>query len=402
MEDVKKVVVIEQQDNIHKQLSSMLNELGITSPEIVWLSNHGLDQSREMEADCIIIDGALVESIKNTISEIRKYNSKKLIFMFDTLNNPRAHTAIMLGADVYFKGSGITGLIYKMYGTFQPHKAIHETQSYEQIKHNKKGKIIAVNSAKGGTGKTTIAINMAFQYSSKGLRVLLVDMAMYGNVGINMKIVHRGTGLSSIITALEQTGESIKNTGLNSIIKDNIYTYNSENIQIDVIIAATPLKMEKMAASEIEMIMNSLRELDYDVIILDTSSDLSKRNLAVVELADHVILVAAPELASGWNLLQYKEILQSIGVKDKCSLVVNRYSKNTGFFSRELEMELSCPLICEVPELNDLILWSNQGQAAGHQKKHWINTFYRRIAHQFMPIFTKKEIGIVKAGIFKK
>ncbi|WP_084024373.1 tyrosine-protein kinase family protein [Vulcanibacillus modesticaldus] len=68
----------------------------------------------------------------------------------------------------------------------------------------KNQKTILVTSPQGGSGKSTIAVNMAIHYAKKNLKVLLIDLAIYGSIPSMLKIPIRGKGMSSLITALEQ------------------------------------------------------------------------------------------------------------------------------------------------------------------------------------------------------
>ena len=50
------------------------------------------------------------------------------------------------------------------------------------------GKIIAVVSGKGGTGKTTSAINLAGELVRRGKKVLIVDTDTQGNATSNLEL----------------------------------------------------------------------------------------------------------------------------------------------------------------------------------------------------------------------
>jgi len=47
-------------------------------------------------------------------------------------------------------------------------------------------KVITLNNQKGGVGKTTVTLNLAYQFAKKGYRSLLVDLDPQGNIGTSL------------------------------------------------------------------------------------------------------------------------------------------------------------------------------------------------------------------------
>lgn len=399
MKVIDKIVIIDTKDDLKNELQDVLQQWNDCETEILWMSE--MEKEKIADAACVILSADVVEDIKSLMGELKKLSIDKIVLMTNKLNHPMAHSAAVLGADIYYRYAGITSLIYKIWGSYKPRKEVPERIPLDQIKKENQGRIIAVHSPKGGTGKTTTSINLAIQYARKGLKVLLMDMAVFGNIGVQLKIVHRGIGLSGIISVLEQTVESAEEENIKALIGERIYKYSNEDIYLDVFIAAPPLKMEKMNGKNIEIIINALRDMDYDVIIVDTSSELTERNLTILELVDHILFVVSADLGSGWNMIQYKDILRSVGIREKYGLVVNGFTKYVGFSPKELEAELAIPLWCIIPECKEMQLLANQRQPISLQKKHWINPFYKRIAHYIIPIFTKKEMNINRWNFFK-
>jgi len=394
---INKVVIVGFCDDFFEEMKSIFTQTGLDIPEIMKVES--LENIKDAFAECIIINGNQIKDMKNVITEFKK-ETVKIIIVFDTLNNPFSQAAVLMGADVFYRYAPMTALLNKIYGSTESSTEYPEKQELEVLSQEKKQKILAVCSSKGGTGKTTLSANIAIQYANKGLKVLVVDMAQYGNIGLKFRIIHRGTGLSGITTAIENAGDNLQFLELTGKIKESVYKYELDGSNMEILIAASPVKMESIGSKEVEAIIKGIRKMDYDVVIIDTSSELSQRNLAVLELSDEIILVASPELACGWNLLQMKDIIKSVGIKSKVSLVINRYAKASGFYCKELEAELEYPLICVVPECIDIQLASNAGQLIGFNKKHWVNVFYRKIAHHCMPVFDKKEIRLSRFGIF--
>ena len=48
---------------------------------------------------------------------------------------------------------------------------------------NRMGKVVTVAQQKGGSGKTTVAVNLAVEFSRRGLRVALLDTDPQGSLG---------------------------------------------------------------------------------------------------------------------------------------------------------------------------------------------------------------------------
>ncbi len=392
MNDEIRILVVEEGESISLRLNKAMGDFGMDSYQIITCSS--FDKESFETVDCLIIDSSLVGDVKELIRKTNDKSIQKVIVVIDQLNHPISNATIMLGGQVFYKDSPITSLVYKIYDSFKPNKGVPDTYNYKDLESGKGSKLIAVHSPKGGTGTTTIAINLASQYARKDLKVLLIDMALYGNVGVNLKVSQRGKGLSNILSHFEQEvdiGAEAKQMGKMS---ENIFSHKSgDRANFDVITSAASLRMENITVEDVEILLSSIRRLEYDVVIIDTSSELSIRNLATFEMADDIIMVASPDIGSGWNLIQLKEILDNVGISKKCKLVVNLYSKYVGFSCRELEMELAYPLIGIIPYDEEIKFLQNQGTPIALREGNKTNTILmKRLAHSLVPIFSQDEI----------
>lgn len=144
----------------------------------------------------------------------------------------------------------------------------------------KTAKIITVASVKGGTGKTTTALNLAGTYSLLNKKTLILDFDLYsGGVALSLNIDIK-TDLYKL--AYDMSVNDYKN------IEDYILKYN-ENIDI------IPAPKDPRYASKIEVkyISAILKKVNvkYDVVIIDTGHFLDLTNLTIFDKSDVILYV---------------------------------------------------------------------------------------------------------------
>lgn len=143
-----------------------------------------------------------------------------------------------------------------------------------------KAKIITVASVKGGTGKTTTALNLAGTYSLMKKKTLILDFDLYsGGIALSLNIDIK-TDLYKL--AYDMSVNEYKN------INDYILKYNE---YIDII----PAPKDPRYASKIEKkyISTILKKVvnKYDIIIIDTNHFLDATNLILFDKSDTIMYV---------------------------------------------------------------------------------------------------------------
>ncbi|MHC1723785.1 MAG: CpaE family protein [Aminipila sp.] len=389
MEEKIVIAVIDKEEQFFYDIKTVIEQYSHIECEVRYSSILQMQEIKNI--DCLIINSSILDDSKQNVSDLMEAGVKKVIYVTDSLNNPMSNSVIVSGGAIFFRYSPITSILHSIFGTFTPHvkKQVEQIQVEMQ---DSNGKCVALHSPCGGTGKSTVAINLAVNLAQKGLKVLVADFAQYGTIGVKLKIKNRGMGITRILSALEQLRENETDIVLEEVIKENIFEYREENLKIDVLIAANPIKMEKIQAKDVETIFNSIRKLKYDVVIADTSCELSQKNLSILQMVDKIMVISKPDVCNGWNLIQFKEIANNIGISEKCALTVNMYTKYAGFSCRELEAELQWPLISVIPEYKELQTLNNQGVTLGMKKNHPINGFINRISENIFPYLHQEEV----------
>lgn len=143
-----------------------------------------------------------------------------------------------------------------------------------------KAKIITITSVRGGTGKTTTALNLAGMYSLLNKKTLILDFDLYSGaiaLSLNMDIK---TDIYKL--AYDMSVNDFKN------INDYILKYND---YIDIIPAPKdPRYASKIESKYISIILKKVTP-KYDVVIIDTNHFLDATNLILFDKSDTIMYV---------------------------------------------------------------------------------------------------------------
>lgn len=146
-------------------------------------------------------------------------------------------------------------------------------------------KTIAVMNQKGGTGKTTSAINLAGELVRRGRRVLIVDMDTQGNATSNLQLTEvPAATLSDVIVSKSAT------------ILDTICHTSVENLDLirgGALLAPALAAMQEMAFGRDTTLRRLLPQFPdtYDYVFFDCSPSLeSLFNINVLVAVQYVLI----------------------------------------------------------------------------------------------------------------
>jgi len=267
------------------------------------------------------------------------------------------------------------------------------TQINPFIKEQTDRKIALFYSPKGGVGTTTIAVNTASQLTLKDKKVLLVDFAVFGHVSIAFNLPQRSKGLVDVISYIEQGRK--EETELKEVIKGAIEPVSIQGKRLDILCSASPLKMSSLSLDQTDLIMTALQQLDYDAIIIDTSTDLSERNVSLMSFATDLFFIMTTDVAANWSMISSVDILRKLNrPKQNRYLIINAYHDSIGFPISEMESMLSMKVSTVIPYKYQQILgYANRGIIIAEKPLLKLNKHYRSIAHLVDPIFKKSELA---------
>lgn len=181
---------------------------------------------------------------------------------------------------------------------------------YSPPKNDSVEKILAVTSGKGGTGKSFLAANFAYQLSISS-RVLLIDL------DFNLSNLHLLFNSNPKRTLNDYFASG-------SLLSEIITKYNSN---LEIIFGDSGLtSQQRPAVSQIDKFMDDLNTISikYDLIIFDLGAGVSEENLFILSKSGSKLIVTNPEPTALMDAYVLIKLLKNNCTDEGINLVVNR------------------------------------------------------------------------------
>jgi pilus assembly protein CpaE len=181
-----------------------------------------------------------------------------------------------------------------------------------------KGKIVTIYSPKGGTGCTTLAVNLALTLNNEDTRVALVDGNLqFGDVAVFINEQGKNTIIDLAPRAEELDPE---------IVEDVMLKHAASGLHV-LAAPSRPEYAERVSSSDFAKVLEYLRQM-YAYVIVDTPSLLTDSTLSAIDVSDLVVLVTTQDIPAIKNCRLFLDLLQTLGVeRDRILFVMNRYDK---------------------------------------------------------------------------
>ena len=191
---------------------------------------------------------------------------------------------------------------------------VSKVQSRMEISHVREydSTVLSVFSTKGGTGKTTIAVNLAVALARCDKRVALVDLDLqFGDVGVFMNVPHCDT-------IADLAGEDNLSP---SVINACLYKHRTG---VSILCApSSPELAETVRTEHLDKIITVLRA-EFDYVICDLSPILDDSTLFALDRSDTVYFITNPEIPALKNTRTCMGIICALNCAEKVRLVLNR------------------------------------------------------------------------------
>jgi chromosome partitioning protein len=173
--------------------------------------------------------------------------------------------------------------------------------------------VIAISNRKGGTGKTTVSVNLAAEFAARGLRVLLIDLDSQGHCAVGVG-VQRKTGEASVhrlfVDPQATLSEAIRPTPVENLWlapADPLFDHGSGE--------RNDLRLRNAIVDE------ALAER-FDLLIVDTPPSLDALLVNALQAASRVLVPYVPHYLSYEGVRQLVRVLFRIMTRDNRSLKI--------------------------------------------------------------------------------
>lgn len=203
-----------------------------------------------------------------------------------------------------------------------------------------RGKIVTVYSPKGGTGCTTLAVNLALALNSADTKVALVDGNLqFGDVAVFVNEQGKNTVVDLAPRADELDAD---------IVEEVMLKHSATGLRI-LAAPSRPEYAEKVSSSQFSKTLEFLTQL-YAYVIVDTSPSLTDVTLATIDVSDIIILVTTQDIPAIKNSRLFLDLLQNLGIKrDRIMFIMNRFDKKVNITPDRVADNLKQEVVLVIP-----------------------------------------------------
>ena len=239
---------------------------------------------------------------------------------------------------------------------FAIRKAAHAGRRLQAVGgHHRHGRIITVFSPKGGTGKTSIATNLATSFAKhQGRRTLLLDLDLqFGDAAIMLGLEPEKTIYDLVVAPGELDSEKLAG-----------YT-TRHTCGLEILPAPLrPEDAELVTEAKLARLLEVARD-SYDVIVVDTSPFFHGPMLATLDRTDELLMLCGLDVPTLKNVRLSLQTLELLSYPaSRIRFVLNRANSKVGMSKKEVEGALDVRIAFEVPSDRAVPIAVNRGNPA--------------------------------------
>ncbi|MFZ1042265.1 MAG: response regulator [Anaerolineales bacterium] len=202
------------------------------------------------------------------------------------------------------------------------------------------GKIITIYSPKGGTGCTTIAVNLALALHNEDTHVVLVDGNLqFGDVAVFVN----EQGKNTILDIAPRVDELDPD-----IVQSIMIKHEPSGLHI---LAAPPRPelAEKVTAAQFSKVLEYLKQM-YAYVVVDTVPILTDITLAAVDASDLIVLITTQDIPAIKSTRLFLDVSATMGIeRERIIFAMNRFDKRIAITPERISENLKQEVKAVIP-----------------------------------------------------
>lgn len=214
-----------------------------------------------------------------------------------------------------------------------------------------RGKIITVYSSKGGTGRTSLAANLAVTLSNSETSVVIVDGNLqFGDMAVLFNEQEKTSVLDLALRAEELDAEFVESVLI------------SHSSGIKLLGAPRPEEVVDVSSEQYTKMLRYLSTL-FAYVIVDTSTHLSDATLAAIDASDLMIVVTLQDIPSIVSTRRFLDLVPKLKISpQRILLVMNGFDERINISPEKVNKTFQQEIAALIPREEQVVIPSiNRG-----------------------------------------
>ena len=342
-----RILIVDDEPINHDLVARALAPLG-AQLEFASNGNQGIALARTSKPDAIITDVMMPDISGYELTRILRRESQfagtPILILTAQAGLQDKLQAFEAGADDHltkpFEAAELMARIAALLRRAEAARTQHEAPLH-------RGRMIAVHSLRGGTGSSTLAVNLGIALASLWSSTILVDLTMTsGQVALMLN------------KTLRRTWSDVATFGPGELDMDILSsTTDSHESGLSFIAAPTlPAEAVPLQPETVSSALQLLR-LNYEYVLADLPHDFSDITLQALDAADIILMVASPDMSSIRAAYAAMDTYKKLGYpKDKIRLILNATFARAGLPKEKIESALGMQAALVIPYTETLFV----------------------------------------------
>ncbi|MFW5745952.1 MAG: cell division ATPase MinD [Nanoarchaeota archaeon] len=200
---------------------------------------------------------------------------------------------------------------------------------------------IAIAGGKGGSGKTTVSINLSSALEIFGRETVIVDANLSKpNLGLCLGLTNIPKSVHTAVAGQHRLDEAI--------------FYHPSGIKVIPCHTSMDYLRDSQYSAALHHMLNDLAE-KTELVLIDTASGFSDETMNILQAVDQVILVTTPTLASVTDCLKTLRLCQEKSIQVMGVIINKVHESNHEMDVDNIHTILEVPVIGVIPYCHDLM-----------------------------------------------